>query len=272
MDAPWLAAFESRDYLFPSDDWKAGTWLTHLLPSLAIVVVWRWRQRLGLTTTHERAIVLGCLALLIAFLASVPLVDARIALAVQLQTSRVLWQLELLATVYVVWTITEAPWLRITVARRGTVLAALLAAIGLARGYYILRVEHDHRLVAVGLPASDWQRMGEWIALNTTPQSHVLADPDHVWSYGSSLRVSAKRDVLLEAVKDAAIAIYARDSALRVTERRDAIGNFHALSEARADALARTYALDYVLTEQTMRLPLVHAEGSLKLYRLRSGA
>ena len=65
MDAPWLAAFESRDYLFPSDDWKVGTWLTHLLPSLVIVAVWQWRRRLGLTTPHEHAVVLGCLALLL---------------------------------------------------------------------------------------------------------------------------------------------------------------------------------------------------------------
>ena len=197
-----------------------------------------------------------------------PLIDARVALAVQLQTSRVLWQLELLATAYVVWAIAESPWLPMPAARRGMVLAALLAAIGVARGYYILRVEHDHRLVAVHLPASDWQRMGAWIASNTAPQAHVLADPDHVWSAGGSLRVLARRDVLLEGVKDAAIAIYSRDSALRVTERRRAIGDFHALTEARAEALASTYALDYLLTEQSLQLPLVHTEGGLKLYRL----
>ena len=67
MDAPWLAAFESRDYLFPSDDWKLGTWLTHLLPSLVIVAVWQWRRRLGATTPHEHAVVLGCLACCSAF-------------------------------------------------------------------------------------------------------------------------------------------------------------------------------------------------------------
>jgi len=272
MDAPWLAAFASRDYLFPFDDWKVGTWLTHLLPSLVIVAVWRWRRRLGLATTHEHAVVIGGLALLLAFLVSVPLVEARIALAVQLQTSRVLWQIELLATAYVVWTIAEAPWLRMPAARRGMVLAALLAAIGIARGYYVLRVEHDHQLVAVHLPASDWQRMGAWIAANTAPQAHLLADPDHVWTYGSSLRVSATRDVALEGVKDAAIAIYSRDSALRVTDRRSAIGDFHTLTEARAAALAATYALDYLLTEQPLQLPLVHVEGRLKLYRLRPGS
>lgn len=271
MDESWLAAFAGRDYLFPSDDWKAGTWLTHLLPSLAIVAVWQWRRRLALTTRHEDAVVLGCLALLLAFLVSVPFVDARIALAVQLQTSRVLWQLELLATVYVVWTIAEAPWLRVLPARRGAVAAIVLAAISLARGYYILNVEHDHRLFAVHLPASDWQRMGDWIAANTAPEAHVLADPEHVWSYGSSLRVSADRDVLLEGVKDAAIAIYSRDSALRVTDRRAAIGDFNALTESRAEALADQYGLDYLLTEHSLRLPVVHTEGKLALYRLSPG-
>jgi len=235
-----------------------------------IAAVWQWRRRLGLATTHEHAVVVGCLALLLAFLVSLPLVEARIALAVQLQTSRVLWQIELVATAYVVWTIAEAPWLSMPAAHRGAVAVSLLGMLSLARGYYILRVEHDHRLVAVRLPPSGWQQMGDWISANTSIQSHLLADPDHVWTYGSSLRVSAKRDVALEAVKDAAIAIYSRDGALRVTDRRSAIGDFHALSEARAQTLAGTYAFDYLLTEQALLLPLVHAEGRLKLYRLGS--
>ena len=81
----------------------------------------------------------------------------------------------------------------------------------------------------------------------------------------------ARRDVLLEGVKDAAIAIYSRDSALRVTDRRHAIGDFNTMTDARAQALAATYALDYLLTEQPLQLPLVHTEGRLKLYRLGTG-
>jgi hypothetical protein len=268
LDATWLAAFESRDYLFPLDDWKGGTWLTHLLPPVVIAAVWQWRRRLSLATPHEDGVAIGSLALLLAFLASVPLIDAHVALAVQLQTSRVFWLLELLATVYVVWAIAEAPWTGVPAARRATLAAALLAVVSVARGYYILRVEHDNRLVAVRLPASDWQRMGAWIEANTAPEAHLLADPDHVWSAGSSLRVLARRDVLLEGVKDAAIAIYSRESALRVSARREAIGDFHALTDARAQALASAYALDYLLTEQALPLPLVHAEGRLQLYRL----
>ena len=53
-----------------------------------------------------------------------------------------------------------------------------------------------------------------------------------------------------------------------MTERRRAIGDFHALTEARAKTLAGTYALDYLLTEQSLQLPVVHTEGRLKLYRL----
>jgi hypothetical protein len=268
MDAAWLAAFASRDYLFPTDDWSAGTWLTHLLPAVAVVLIWRWRERLGLATPHERAVVVGGLALVPVFLASLPLVDARIALAVQLQTSRVLWQVELLATVYVVWALVEGPWIRVAATRRAAVAVALLAAASAARGYYILQVERDHALVEIEPPPSDWQRMGDWIAANTPPDAHLLADPDHVWNYGSSLRVASDRDVAIEAVKDAAIAIYSRESALRVTDRRRAIGDFNAMTEARAEALADAYAIDYLLTEAALRLPLVHAEGRLKLYRL----
>ena len=268
IDAPWLAAFESRDYLFPLDDWKAGTWLTHLLSPVVIAATWQWRRRLGLTTAHEDGVVMGSLTLLLAFLASVPLIDAHVALAVQLQTSRVFWLLELLATAYIVWTIAEAPWSGVPAARRAAIAAVLLAVVSASRGYYILRVEHDHRLVAVHLPESDWQRMGAWIDANTAPEAHLLAHPDHVWSAGGSLRVLARRDVLLEGVKDAAIAIYSREGAERVTERRQAIGDFNMLTEERARTLARSYGIDYLLTERPMQLPLVHAEGTLQLYEL----
>ena len=268
MDASWQAAFASRDYLFPAEDWKPGTWLIHLLPAVLMVAAWHWRRRVGMTTPHETAVVLGCLSLPMAFLISVPLIDARVALAVQLQSSRVFWQVELLATAYLVWALCEGPWTRWSVARRAAVAAVVLATCQRGTGYYIVRVERDHGLVAVQLPESDWQRMGAWIAANTAPEAHLLADPDHVWSAGASLRVLARRDVWLEGVKDAAIAIYSRDSALRVTDRRRAIGDFNSLTEARAKALAATYTIDYLLTEQHVPLPPVHTEGRLTLYRL----
>ena len=54
----------------------------------------------------------------------------------------------------------------------------------------------------------------------------MLADPGHAWKYGTSVRVSAARDVFLEEVKDSALAIYSRDVASRVVERTAAIGDF----------------------------------------------
>ena len=42
---------------------------------------------------------------------------------------------------------------------------------------------------------------------------HVLADPGHAWKYGSSVRVAARRDTLLESGKDSSMAMYDRDLA-----------------------------------------------------------
>ena len=86
--------------------------------------------------------------------------------------------------------------------------------------------------------------------------AHVLADPGHAWKYGTSVRVSATRDVFLEDVKDSAIAIYSRDVAQRVVERAAALGDFTTLTPERARALATTYDLDYLVTEARLDLPV----------------
>ena len=57
----------------------------------------------------ERGVLAGCLLLVAGFLASLPLVERGVALAVQLQTSRVFWPVELLATLYGLWWLAEAP-------------------------------------------------------------------------------------------------------------------------------------------------------------------
>ena len=154
MDHEWIAVFSDRDYLFPTD-WKPGTWAVNAIAPLLVAGIYRWRKSLGLTSAAERGVVIGCGVLIGVFLASLPFIAARIALAVQLQTSRVLWQADVLATIYLVWALVEAPWPRLQVSaalrRRGVV--ALLAIASLARGAYILRVEHANALVAVGLPS-----------------------------------------------------------------------------------------------------------------------
>ena len=272
MDATWRSAFSDRDYLFPLDDWTAGHWVLNLLGPALIAAGVAWRGRLGLVTRAEAGLAAGALALLGAFLASLPFITLHVALAVQLQTSRVLWLLECLGTAYLVWGLAEAPWASAGSRRRQVALVAVLAVASGARGYYVLRVEHSHPLVSVRPPASDWMRMGVWIAARTPVDAHLLADPRHVWPYGTSLRIAARRDVLTEDVKDAAVAIYGRDVALRVLDRRQAVGDFYALTEADFLALDRKYDLDYLIAERPLQLPVVHREGALTLYALGQGA
>lgn len=268
MDATWRSAFAGRDYLFPLDDWTAGHWALNLLGPALIAAGVAWRRRLRLVTRAEAGLAAGALALLGAFLASLPFIASHVALAVQLQTSRVLWLLECLGTAYLVWGLAEAPWAAVSSRRRQVALVALLAVASAARGYYVLRVEHGNPLVSVRPAESDWTRMGKWIAARTPVDAHVLADPRHVWPYGTSLRVAARRDVLTEDVKDAAVAIYGRDVALRVMDRRQTVGDFYALDEEDFRALDRKYDLDYLIAERSLRLPVVHREGRLTLYAL----
>ena len=97
---------------------------------------------------------------------------------------------------------------------------------------------------------------------------HVLADPGHSWKYGTSVRVSGKRDVFLEEVKDSALAIYSRPVAVRVVERTAAIGDFTRLSAERALALASEYQLDVLVTEADLPLPVAYRNGQFRVYTL----
>jgi hypothetical protein len=269
MDHEWIAVFSDRDYLFPTD-WKPGTWAVNAIAPLLVAGIYRWRKSLGLTSAAERGVVIGCGVLIGVFLASLPFIAARIALAVQLQTSRVLWQADVLATIYLVWAFVEAPWprLQVSAALRQRGVVALLAIASLARGGYILRVEHANALVAVGLPSTDWQRTAEWARQQTPIDAHFLVDPEHTWRYGVSFRIAASRDVYLERAKDAAIAIYSRDVAMQVTARNRDLGDFNSLSAEQMSALARTYDLDYVISERPLALPEVVRHGALRVYAL----
>jgi hypothetical protein len=99
----------------------------------------------------------------------------------------------------------------------------------------------------------------------------VLADPGHAWKYGASVRVSAGRDVLLEDVKDSAIAIYSRDVAMRYLERTAAIGDFGQLNPQTARALAAKYDLDYLVAESDLDLPVVYRNSQFRIYALGPG-
>ncbi len=270
MDAAWLAVLASKDYLFPNR-WPLDAWLVNLAYSVVIVLVYRVRRRAGLASAREAGLVAGALALVLAFLGTLPLIAAGVALAVQLQIPRMFWFLDFLATVYVVWALTEHPAWRL--ARWRAVTVAVLAAASLGRGVYVTVVDGGRRpggaaVARLGPAPTDWEQVMRW--LQTTPVgSNVLADPGHAWRYGTSVRAGALRDVYLEEVKDSAIAIYSRDVAVRVADRIRALGPFDALTATHARALATEYALDYLVTERDVDLPIAYRAGPFKVYRLR---
>jgi hypothetical protein len=153
--------------------------------------------------------------------------------------------------------------------RAPTIVAGVLVAFSVIRGTYVMRVEHPERpLFAVRIAESPWEDAMRW--LGRQPMSvHVLADPGHAWKYGASIRVSPGRDVFLEEVKDAALAIYSRDVALRVVERTTAIGDFTELNADRARALAAQYDVDYLVTESDLLLPQAYRNDQFRIYALR---
>ena len=102
----------------------------------------------------------------------------------------------------------------------------------------------------------------------TPPSSHVLADPGHAWKYGTSVRVSGQRDVYLEEVKDAALALYSRDVAMLVLGRIQDAADFIALTEQRALALAAQYDLNYLVIDRDLNLPLAYRNPQFRIYRL----
>lgn len=280
MDEPWLQAFAGKDYIFPTQ-WELDTWLLNLLLPAIVLGVFLWRRRAGLLRPRETGLVCGCLALIAIFLLALPLIAARSAFVTQLQVSRLFWMSDLLATIYVVWLATEAGARGAATAssafagpfgRRAATVALLLGLVALGRGWYVLTVEHPGRpLAEIGFPADEWTDASSWLRTHTPKDAQLLADPGHAWRYGLSLRVSAERDVLLEEVKDSAIALYGRPIATRVTERTAALGDFPALTADGVRALASRYDLDYLVTERPLPLPEVYRNSRFHVYRLDAG-
>jgi hypothetical protein len=267
MDDAWLATLETKDYLFPLE-WPLEVWLLNLAYVPVIVLVYRRRLAAGLATIREAAVVAGCLSLLLAFAAALPLVHARMALAVQMQTARVFWMLDFLAIAYAVWAIAEGSGDR---PRRARLTCAAVVLLSLVRGTYVMLVRFPDRPVAqLGVRDDDWGRVMAW-ARTTEPGSGWIADPMHAVRYGTSVRVAAERDVLVEAVKDTAIGMYDRAVAMRTRERVAALEGFASMTEVRARALGDRYGLGYLVTEQALSLPIAYRSGTLRVYRLHDG-
>lgn len=267
MDPAWINVIADRTYLFP-DRWPLYAWALNLLYVAVIgVAVWR-RRRAGLLRDREAALAAGAAALVGLFLLMLPLLQARIALAVQLQPARLFWLLDLLAVISLIWLIAEGAGR----ARRyaPAALAVTLLLLSAGRGLYLMEVRYPERTLAeLAVRPTPWQDAMQWAAL-TPHDSHWLADPNHAYRYGTSLRVSARRDVFHEHSKDPAIAMYDRDLAMRVRERVQALANFEALTEPALRDLARRYDLDYLITERRLRLPLAYRNTRLYIYDLEA--
>lgn len=267
MDPVWLAVIRDKDYLFPLS-WPIDAWVTNTITIPIVLVAWRWRVRTGLAVDGEGALVAGAMALAVLFVCWLPFDAARVALAVQMQTSRLFWILDVLATVYLVWAIAEGTARGASLARRALATAVVLAALSAARGAYICFVQFpDRKIVSIDVQHDDWRHAMAW-ARTTDPRSGWLADPQHASRYGSSLRAIGERDVLLEDVKDAALAMYDRNIALRVADRRAALAVHDWDTADGARALARLYDLDYLVTSAPVALPEAFRAGSLTIYRL----
>lgn len=267
MDEPWLSVLNLKDYLFPTT-WPVSAWMINLAYPLVVWVGYRMRRVRSLVQPRERAIVLGALSLFALFLVSLPFVAFRLALAVQLQVSRIFWMLELLATIYVVWfSIERQRGEPVRPAARW--VAIVLALASLSRGTYIMLVEQpDRRIIQRSPPDNQWSDVMSWIR-RTPVDAHILADPNHAFRYESSERILGQRDVFLEVSKDTAVATYSRSIAHRVFERIQAVGDFDAMTAETARSLAARYNLDYLITERSLNLPRVYNNAQFNVYALR---
>jgi hypothetical protein len=267
MDPLWASVMAGKDYIFPSD-WGAAFWIVNPGYLVVVIAIYQYRRRSGTAMRRELGLVAGGAALVAVFLISWPLMTASIALALQLQVSRVFWMLDLLASIYIAWLLVESPSTRF--ARKAIVLAVITIAIG--RGIYIMNVEHAGEPIArVGFSQDNWADVMSWIA--TTPtDTHVLADPGHAWKYGTSVRVAGRRDVYLEDVKDTALALYSREVAMWVLGRIQDAQSFDSLTPVQLRALADRYDLDYLVVEREIDLPVAYRYDQFRVYSLASPA
>jgi hypothetical protein len=272
MDPAWVAVLAGKDYLFPGD-WPFWAWAVNLGYPALIVALYAHRVGSGAASPREQGLVAGALSLFLILVVSLPLVAWRLAIAVQLQVSRILWMLDLVATAYLIWFLAESPvWKRrqTSPARAPMTVAALMAVLAFARGGYVTFSEHAGRpVIQRDLEAGEWRDVMSWVS-HTPIGTHVLADPGHAWRYGTSVRVAGERDVFQEEVKDSAIALYSREVAVRVATRINDLGDFGGLTADRARALAEKYDLDLLVSERAFDLPAAYRNRRFTVYRLRA--
>ncbi len=272
MDPTWRALIATKDYTFPTT-WSASTWLTNLAGPLVLTAAAWARHREGRLTAPEAGLVAGCLVLVAGFLASLPFISAGVPIAVQLQTSRAFWPVEVVATLFLVWWLVDRPASASAGGTAARAIAVVLIGVSLARGVYVGFVESpDRPTLAVDLGDSDWDQALRWIRASTPADAFVLADPGHAWKpgMGTAVRIGAARDVFLEETKDVAMAMYSREAAHRVAARIEAAQGIDTMPEAALQALATREGLTHFVTPRPLNLPLLHRAGTVAVYRLTS--
>ena len=267
MDDDWLRILSGKDYLFILE-WPMYAWVLNLGYLAVVGLLYTRRQRAGVVSHEERALVLGSASLALVFLMAVVAQAMHLTLAFQLQPARLFLCFDLMATMYAVWALAEMPLSGSTRrAMRPVIAAALIVLFSLARGAYVL-IEAKRPAVQLAIPDDDWGRAMAW-AKSTPKTTGWLADPMHAMLYGTSVRVAGERDVFVEGVKDTALGIYDRRIAVRTDERLRELDDFTGLSAGKARSLASRYDLDYLVTANTLDLPLAFESGSLRIYKLR---
>jgi hypothetical protein len=266
MDPEWRGFLAEKTYLFPLE-WPAYAWIINLGYLVLIGWIYRIRRRAGLADARERGLVLASSSLALIFAGALVAQAMGIALAFQLQPARVFWMFDFLAVIYGVWALGEGARAGAGFSRAPILLAIILIGCSVARGAYVI-IEAARPPVQLNIPDDDWGRVMAW-ARQTDKRSGWLADPMHAVRYGTSVRVAGERDVLVEAVKDAAIGMYDRRVASRTDERIRAGAGFGTLTADAARQLGARYDLEYMVTEQPLDLPLEFSSGPLKVYRIR---
>ena len=268
MDDAWLAVLGEKDYLFPSE-WPLYAWLINLASPVVLWLIYRRRRAAGRTSPGEPALVTGLLVLVAGFLVSVPLAAFHVATVVQLQVNRIFWLLDAVVLAYVAW------WLMDDVGRRSgwsirAALALVLAAASVGRGYQVLVIDAGRPLVQWDVGRSEWHDAMRWLR-GTLAVTYVLADPGYAWKYGTSVRVAALRDTLLESGKDTAMAMYDRPVAMVVADRLDRLRDFDTMNEQDLRGLRDAYGVDVVVLERrrALGLPVLFENERFTIYDLR---
>jgi hypothetical protein len=149
-------------------------------------------------------------------------------------------------------------------------IVGLFLAASATRGVYLLHgPERD--LARIDFAQTPWMDAMTWLRAQPS-KWHVLADPGHAWKYGTSARLAAEKDTVLEIGKDSALAMYDRTIAMRVAERAAALGAYAALTTDELRRLDAKYDVDVAIVDAADArhpLPELFRSAQFVIYDLR---